>query len=102
MKYKIVLNTTYEEYTQYIENKFKSIHLPWQIIDQDEVIHLGNRVKHYFLINGINRGYYIFNLCVYDNTAHIEVVLYFVNNDLFENKKLFNKMITKCIDEYNK
>ena len=102
MKYKVRLNTTYDEYNEYIENKFKSIHLPWQILDKDEVIHIGYRVKNYWIAPGLNRGYYLFNLFVYENENHIEVALHFINHDIFENKKLFNKMITKCIDEYNK
>ena len=102
MKYKTTINTTYDEYNEYIENKFKSIHSPWQIVDKDETIHKDYRIRNYFIMNGFNRGYYVFNLCVLENVDNIEVVIYFVNADLFDNKKLFNKMKTKFIDEYNK
>ncbi len=102
MKYKTIINTSYDEYNAYIENKFKSIHSLWQIIDKDEIIHMDYRIRNYFIMNDFSRGYYVFNLCVYDNKDYIEVVIYFVNSDLFDNKKLFNKMKTKFIDEYNK
>ena len=54
MKYKTTINTTYDEYNEYIENKFKSIHSPWQIVDKDETIHMDYRIRNYFIMNGFN------------------------------------------------
>ena len=100
MKFKTLLNTKYDDYINYIENEFKSIHSSWQIRENDEVIHENFRVRNFIIINEWVRGSYIINLSVYENKDNIEVVLYFVDDVIFTNKKIFNKMIEKCIDEY--
>lgn len=96
MKVRKIIHTTYNQYLNFIENEFKSIHASWQIIDKEEII--GNqRICFYVLRHEFNYATY---LSIIEKESDIEIVMFYGSNLLLEEKRPFNKLVKRIIDKY--